>query len=108
MRELCMRQVPPGLCIADNLYKEVRFTPPGPRASPLSHQRIWMWLNSDTGETVGALACMIDVEFVTLGIIRCNIGDSMKCKIAFERVGGNRKVFDSSWCFMVSCWSFFS
>lgn len=52
------------------------------------------------------LACMIDVEFVTLGIIRCNIGDSVKCKIAFERVGGNRKQFDSSLCFMVSCWSF--
>lgn len=42
---------------------------------------------------------MIDVEFVTLGIIRCNIGDSVKCKIAFERVEGNRKLFDSSWVF---------
>lgn len=49
---------------------------------------------------------MIDVEFVTLGIIRCNIGDSVKCKIAFERIEGNRRLFDSSWCFMVSCWSF--
>lgn len=49
---------------------------------------------------------MIDVEFATLGIIRCNIADSVKCKIAFERVEGNRKLFDSSWCFMASCWSF--
>lgn len=30
---------PPGLCITDNLYKEVQFTPPGPRTFPLSHQR---------------------------------------------------------------------
>lgn len=57
----CMRQVPSSpypppsqaLCITDNLYKEVRFTPPGPRTFPLSHQRIWIWLNSDAGETVG-------------------------------------------------------
>lgn len=49
---------------------------------------------------------MIDVEFATLGIIRCNIGDSVKCKIAFERVEGNRKLCDSSRCFMVSSWSF--
>lgn len=34
---------------------------------------------------------MIDVEFATLGIIRCNIGDSAKCEIAFERVEGNRE-----------------
>ena len=59
-----------------------------------------MWLNSGWGDSRG-LACMTDVEFVTLGIIRCNVGDSMKCKIAFERVEGNRKLFDSSWCFMV-------
>lgn len=52
------------------------------------------------------LACMIDVEFATLGIIRCYIGDSVKCKIAFECVEGNKKLYDSSWCFMVSCWSF--
>lgn len=49
---------------------------------------------------------MTDVEFVTLGIIRCNIGDSMKCKIAFERVEGNGELFDSSWYFMVYGWSF--
>lgn len=61
----CVRQTPPPplypypppsptLCITDNLYVEVRFMPPGPRPSPLSLQRIWIWLNSDTGETVGA------------------------------------------------------
>lgn len=42
---------------------------------------------------------MIDVGFVTLGIIRCNMGDSGV--IAAERVEGNRKPSDSSLCFMV-------
>lgn len=27
------------------------------------------------------LACMIDVEFATLGIIRCNIGDSVSVRL---------------------------
>lgn len=66
-----------------------------------------MWLNSGWGDSRGS-ACMTDVEFVTLGIIRCNIGDSVNCKIAFERVEGNGKLFDSSRYFMVSCWSFSS
>lgn len=50
------------------------------------------------------LACMIDVELVTLGIIRCNIGDSVKCKIAFEHGDGNGDVSDSSCalCFVTS------
>lgn len=47
------------------------------------------------------LACMIDVEFVTLGIIRCNIEDSGV--IALERLVGDRKLFDSYRCFMVLC-----
>lgn len=88
MRELCMRQVPPGLCITDNLYKEVQFTPPGPRTFPLSHQKDLDVVKFSHWRDSRGLACMIDVEFATLGIIRCNVGDTVKCEIAFERVGG--------------------
>jgi len=45
---------------------------------------------------------MIDVEFATLGIIRCNMKDSGV--IAPERLEGNRKLFDSSLYFIVSHW----
>lgn len=48
---------------------------------------------------------MIDVEFVTLGIIRRNIEDSGV--IVFEHLEGNRKLFDSSQCFMVFLLVFF-
>lgn len=50
------------------------------------------------------LACMIDVEFATLGIIRCNGGDSVRLHLnVLKEIGRQR---DSSWCFMVSCFSF--
>lgn len=48
---------------------------------------------------------MIDVEFATLGIIRCNVGDSARLHLnALGREIGRRR--RGSWCFMVSCFSF--
>lgn len=100
MASTCMQAGCPRFCVS-----LITFTRrciqrlPGPRTFQLSLQRIWIWLNSHTGETFGGSACMIDVGFVTLGIIRCNMVDSGV--IAFERVEGNRKPSDSSPCFMV-------
>lgn len=48
------------------------------------------------GETVQGLERMTDVKLVTLGIIRCYTGDSLKCKIAFEHGEGNGRQFDST------------
>lgn len=39
---------------------------------------------------------MTDVKLVTLGIIRCYTGDSLKCKIVFEHGEGNGRQFDST------------
>lgn len=48
---------------------------------------------------------MIDVEFATLGIIRCNVGDSARLHLnALGREMGRLR--HGSWCFMVSCFSF--
>lgn len=47
---------------------------------------------------------MIDVEFATLGIIRCNGGDSARLHLnVLKEIG---RPCDSSRCFMVSCFSF--